>query len=56
MHQTLKISKAVTKTLLKFKNNIKKSDSNLMLSDSLSEIIIKCTYQNQASVKGNFAE
>ena len=54
--QMLKVSKVIIKTSSKFKNNIKKSDSNSMLSDSSSEIIIKCICQNWASAKSDFAE
>ena len=54
--QMLKAGKAVIKTSLKSKNNIKKSDFNLILSDSSSEIIVKCTHQNWAFAKGDFAE
>ena len=46
MPQILKADKVIIKTSLKFKNNIKKSDFNLMLSDLLFETVIKHIYQN----------
>ena len=51
-----KTAKAIIKASLKLKENIKKSDSVSMLSDSLSETVIKCIHQNQAPAKDNFAE
>ena len=56
MPQTLKVSKAVIKTSLKSKDDTKKSNFNSTSSDSPSEIIIKCTHQNQAPAKSDFAE
>ena len=44
--QVLKVSKAVIKTLSKFKNDTEKFDFNLMLFDSLFKIIVKHTCQN----------
>ena len=56
MPQILKISKIITKTSLKPKNNTEKSDFNLILSDSSSETVIKHICQNQTSAKSNFAK
>ena len=53
--QMLKTGKAVIKTSLKPKNDTEKSDFISMLSDSLSEIIVKCICQNHAFAKGDFA-
>ena len=54
--QVSKADKAVIKISLKFKNDTKKSDSASMLSDSLSETVVKCICQNHASAKDGFAE
>ena len=51
-----KAGKAVIKTSLKLKDDTKKSDFTSILSDSLSETVIKCTHQNHASAKNDFAE
>ena len=53
--QMPKVSKIITKTSSKLKNDIKKFDSISTSSDPFFKIIVKCICQNHASAKGGFA-
>ena len=54
--QVSKADKVIIKTSSKLKNDIKKSDSASTSSDSFSETVVKCTYQNCAFAKSDFTE